>query len=257
MEVRKVTVSLFVAAILAIASAASVAQAAKEGNEAPMRITNVQFSDLGDASQIEILGSQFDNGGSPVVTLDGAPIVVWAASATRISAELPNNTADGDYTIGVSTGTGAKQSAEHTLTVAPLVRLLVGCVDWFRTTGDGHHIHIEMFLEDEFGDPVNGATANWEMALDGDVFQEPVSGTTNHIGRNKGAGCEEPPDSGVTGWFCCVGSSFEPDGAPGKKSCPRGIYDAFITSIDAPPGTTLVWDGVTPFNATIFDYEEQ
>jgi len=100
----------------------------------------VQFTDLDDSTHIEILGSQFDNGDFLEVTVDGAPILVSAAIASRISAELHGNTPDGDYVIGVSTGPKEKQNADHNLTVAPLVAISVACIDWFLTTGDGHHM---------------------------------------------------------------------------------------------------------------------
>ena len=115
-------------------------------NEAPMRITDVRFVDLGDATQIEIVGSQFDNGTPPVVTLDGDPINAGPSTGTLIEAELPAGLADGDYTIAVSTGSGSKQNAEHTLTVAPLESMSVACVDWFITGGHGEHIHNELHV---------------------------------------------------------------------------------------------------------------
>ena len=58
---------------------------AASANESPMRISDVRFADLDDASQIEIVGTLFDQGAFPVVTLDGVPIDVTDASAIESS----------------------------------------------------------------------------------------------------------------------------------------------------------------------------
>jgi len=110
-----------------------------------------------DAAQIEVVGTNFDNGATPVVSLDGLPLTVHGSSATEIQAELPGGTMDGDYTIVVRTGDGAKQNAEHTLTVAVLESMSVSCIDWFITAGHGEHIHNELHVEDEFGNAILGA----------------------------------------------------------------------------------------------------
>ncbi len=110
-----------------------------------------------DAAQIEVVGTNFDNGATPVVSLDGLPLTVHGSSATEIQAELPGGTTDGDYTIVVRTGDGAKQNAEHTLTVAVLESMSVSCIDWFITAGHGEHIHNELHVEDEFGNAILGA----------------------------------------------------------------------------------------------------
>ena len=175
-------------------------------------------------------------------------------SATLIQAEIPGNLSDGDYTIAVSTGSGNKQNADHELTVAPLVAMTVACIDWFLTAGHEVHIHNEMHVEDEFGNAVIGANVTYTNAFDGSVFQTNISATTNTAGHNHGEGCIEPTGSGVTGWFCCIGAGkFDADGeVPGKRSCPGGEYSTAIVSVEAPPGTTLVWDGETPDGETVF-----
>lgn len=222
-------------------------------NEAPMRITDVRFTDLDDPTQIEIVGSQFDNGDAPVVTLDGDPILVAVASATLIRAELPGSIADGDYTIAVSTGEGAKQNADHGLTVAPLVAMSVTCIDWFITGGHEDHIHNELHVEDEFGNAVLGATVTYTNSIDSVVFQTNVSATTKTAGHNRGDGCNEPEGEGVTGWFCCIGAGpYSPQGPPAGHACPAGEYTAAIVSVEPPPGTTLVWDGESPGGESVF-----
>jgi hypothetical protein len=186
--------------------------AAAAANEAPMRITDVRFSDLYDATQIEVVGTQFDNGAAPGVTLDGVPINVSTSTGTVIQAEIPAGTTGGDHAIAVTTGSGAKQNAEHTFTVAPLEPMNVSCVDWFTTAGHGEHIHNELHVEDDAGNSVLGAGVVYTTAFrtfeersDGvasTVFQTNVTTTTNTAGHNHGEGCSEPTGSGVTGWFC-------------------------------------------------------
>ena len=226
---------------------------AASANESPMRISDVRFADLNDTSQIEVVGTLFDQGTFPIVTLDGVAINVTDASATLIKAELPGTTTDGEYTIGVSTGPGNKQNAEHGLTVAPLEAMSVVCIDWFLTTGQEVHIHTEMHVEDSSGNPVIGARVSWESSRDGEVYQTPSSATTNKKGRNSGGGCISPAGSGVTDWFCCIGGGTGQGGPDGKKACEGGEYRADIVSVESPPGTTLVWDGDTPANTRFFD----
>lgn len=240
------------AVLLLLAHAAAAAPS--ENNKAPMRITDVRFSDLNDPTQIEIVGTQFDNGAEPIVTLDGDPIDVNGASATLIQAELLGNTPNGDYAIGVSTGAGNKQNAEHGLSVAPLVAMTVPCIDWFITTGHNEHIHNELHVEDEFGLAVLGAQVTYTTAWEGDVFQTNVSSTTKTAGHNRGEGCVDPTGEGVTGWFCCIGAGkFDAGGeVPGGRSCPAGEYRVEILSVEPPAGTNLVWDGVTPSGDTVF-----
>lgn len=244
---------MLLAAMIPLLLLAQGTAAAPDGNQAPLRISDVRFTDLNDATQIEIVGSNFDNGAMPAVTLDGNPINVSGSSAELIQAQLPGNTADGDYTIGVSTGSGTKENAEQVFTVAPLVAMSVPCIDWFITAGHGEHIHNELHVEDEDGFAVLGAEVTYTTSFDGDVFQTNVSATTKTAGHNHGAGCVEPTGEGVTGWFCCIGAGkFDAGGeVPGKRSCPAGEYRVEILSVTSPPGTTLVWDGATPPGDTV------
>jgi hypothetical protein len=236
-------------------------------SEAPMRITDVRFSVLNDPTQIEIVGDRFDNGAAPVVTLDGAPITVHASSATLIEAELPGVLPDGEYMIGVVTGTGAKQTAEHGLSVLPLIPMTVSCVDWFITAGHGEHIHNELHIEDEDGFAVLGANVTYTTAYrsfeDRDdnvppvVFQTNVSATTNTAGHNHGEGCVAPTGSGVTGWFCCIGAGkWDSEVPPGKRACEEGTYTARIVSVEAPASTNMVFDERSSEMEASFDLED-
>lgn len=246
MKIRRLSRDVLVSTFISLIATAAFA------NNAPMRITDVRFTDLDDPTQIEIVGSQFDNGGPPVVTLDGDSITVHGATATLIQAELPAGTQDGEYEIGVSTGPGNKQSAEHGLTVAPLIPMSVTCIDWFITGGHDEHIHNELHIEDDLGQAVLGANVTYTNSFDGEVFQTNVSATTKTAGHNDGEGCSNPTGEGVTGWFCCIGAGkFDAGGeVPGGRSCPGGEYTATIVSVEPPPGTALVWDGETPDGAT-------
>ena len=237
---RKWHIAITVSSLLFIAMTAAA-------SEAPMRITDVRFADLDDPTQIEVVGSQFDNGGPPVITLDGLEITVHGSSATVIQAEIPGGTTDGDYTIAVSTGDGAKQSAEHTLTVSALEPMSVSCIDWFTTAGHGEHIHNELHVVDEFGQAVLGADVVYTTAFrtfeerdDGvapTVFQTNPTATSNTAGHNHGEGCSDPAGSGVTGWFCCIGAGkFDAGGeVPGKRSCPIGEYTYEILELALEP----------------------
>jgi len=129
----------------------------------------------------------------------------------------------------------------------------VVCIDWFLTAGHEVHIHNELHVEDEFGNVVIGATPTWTNSRDGEIYQTNTGATTNKKGRNSGGGCSDPQGSGVTTWFCCIGGGTGQGGPDGKKSCESGDYSADILSVEPPPGTTLVWDGVTLPNTTYFD----
>ena len=61
-----------------------------------------------------------------------------------------------------------------------------------------------------------------------------------------------PTGSGVTEWFCCIGAGKFDGEIPGKRSCPAGEYSVEILSAEPPPGTALVWDGLTPDGHTVF-----
>ncbi len=227
-------------------------------NAAPMRIADVRFTDLGDPTQIEIVGTQFDQGGAVEVTVDGLPVSVIDSTATATEAELSGGITNGGHAIAVSTGDGAKQNAEHTLTVSALESMSVSCVDWFITAGHGEHIHNELHVEDEFGMAVLGADVVYTTAyrtfddraagVPPTVFQTNLTSTTNTAGHNRGGGSSDPSGSGVTGWFCCIGAGkFDAGGeVPDLRSCPTGEYSYEILSVDSPEGTPLVWDGETP-----------
>ncbi len=234
---------------------------------APMRIDDVRFAAPNNTVDIEIVGSNLDNGPTLSVTMDGTALKVASESGTLIAAEIPANTPDGRHLISVSTGPDAKQNAEAIFTIGDLgpggsgdpIGMSVTCVDWFLSGGHEDHIHVEAFIEDELGNPVVGATVTFEASYDQHdgagpfVYQTNTSTTLDDAGKNKGAGCAEPTeDSGVTFWFCCTGAGKWNGEIPGKRACPAGFYHAEVLSVAPPPGTNLVWDGVTPPNGREF-----
>jgi hypothetical protein len=42
------------------------------------------------------------------------------------------------------------------------ITMSVTCIDWFLSGGHQDHIHVELYLEDAFGDPVVGSTVRFE-----------------------------------------------------------------------------------------------
>ena len=246
MRTRRIAVLAVFVSILAL----MLAQPAMAGVNDPMRIHDVRFADLDNPRHIKIVGAQFDNGFSPpLVTLDGVALTLTGTPTdTSIEAFLPRRTQNGDYTIAVSTGSGNKQNAEHELRVRDLVAMSVVCIDWFFSGPRDEHIHTEVHVEDESGNPVIGAVVTWEAAYDGFVYQTNTSATLDVDGKVNGAGCSDPTGSGVTDWFCCIGAGKFDGDIPGKRSCPSGFYSARVLSVDPPGGTSLVWDGVTPSN---------
>ena len=77
-----------------------------EGGPAAVAIDGVGFVNQNNGSTVaEISGGGFLNGDDPLVTLDdGTVLSVSEVSATMIVATISQQTADGDYTLMVSTG---------------------------------------------------------------------------------------------------------------------------------------------------------
>ena len=100
--------SVLVASVMLLAH--SAAAMGGKGGGAAVNMATVQFHDLpGGMKNIEILGGGFTNGAPPVVTLDGVvELEVLEYSVSEISANIPAGTADGDYSLMVSTGSLSK-----------------------------------------------------------------------------------------------------------------------------------------------------
>src|SRR5262245_17869104 len=137
----------------------------------------------------------------------------------------------------------------------------VSCIDWFLSAGHQEHIHVELYLEDASGGPVVGATVRFTTSYDTHdgsgprVYATNTDVTRDRPGKNRGRGCaiEPRPTSGVTGWFCCAGAAkWSGEDPPGQRACPAGFFTVQVLSVDPPPGSNLVWDGITPANGREF-----
>jgi hypothetical protein len=225
-----------------------------KGGGASVVIDSVQFFDLkGGKKRIEIMGGGFTNGASPTVTLDDAiDLTVVDYSTTTISANVPPNTSDGDYSLMVSTGGLSKQNAATPIHLGGT--LSVVCLDWYLTTGVDQHIHVEGFVQDENGDAVIGAPVTLENTVNGDLYQLKTSTTFKYAGYSHGESCplEVARASGATGQFCCIGNATDPP--DDSSSCFPGLYESFVVSVEPPPGSDRRWDGVQPeANSRVFN----
>jgi hypothetical protein len=240
---------VFAAALLMLVDSAL---ASGKGGDAAVVIDSVQFNDLqGGKTNIEILGGGFDNGVFPVVTLDGEiELNVLEATNTAISANVPPNTSDGDYSLIVTTGGSKKQSAAFGIHLGGTISIV--CIDWYLTTGPDNHIHAEGFLQDENGDPVIGAAVNWEAFVDDKKWYDYSTTTFKYAGYNHGESCpiEVAKASAATGQNCCIGNATDPP--DDSRSCEPGYYQVDVISVEAPPGSNRKWDGVTPANGREF-----
>ncbi len=209
------------------------------------------------ATLAEISGGGFLSGGGPSVTLDdGTRLIVREVSRTMILASIPKNTADGDYTLTVSTGGLSQQNASFGIRLGG--EMIVDCIDWFRSGPEDEHVHTEVHVVDENGNAVLGAVVTWTSENDTvGVYQTNVSATLDNDGHANGAGCVDPSGSGVTDWFCCIGAGKWDGGIPGKRACDPGFYTAVILDVAAPSATNMVWDGVTPENEIFLDPKPQ
>ncbi len=242
---------VFGAALLLLAPSA-MAMGGKGGGAAVV-IDSVQFFDLkGGKKNIEILGGGFtSNSGLPVVTLNGEiELAVLEYDTTAISANIPKNTSDGDYSLMISTGSLSKQNAETPIHLGGTISIV--CIDWYLTTGPNNHIHAEGFLQDENGDPVIGAAVNWDATVDGVSWYDYHTTTFMYAGYNHGESCpiEVAQASGATGQNCCIGNATDPP--DDSRSCESGFYEVEVISVQAPPGSDRRWDGITPANGREF-----
>ncbi len=252
---RSIGFAWVLAAALLMPAHSAIAKGGK-GSGAAVVIDSVQFFDLpGGKKNIEILGGGLSgNGGLPVVTLDGViELEVLDATTTEISANVPRNTPDGDYSLMISTGSQTKQNAEIPIHLGGT--LSVVCLDWYITTGTEIHVHVEGYVQDENGDAVSGALVTLENTVDGEVYQIYNSTTFKYAGYNHGESCpiELAMASGPTGQACCIGAAVDEGGDTGARNCPTGLYESLVLSVQAPPGSDRKWDGNTPDNEIQFD----
>ena len=134
-------------------------------NPAALKIDDVMFEGTDPNQTMVILGKQFDTAGEPVATIEGeGNLVVVSWDNSTIETELPSGLV-GDYTLSVSTGTGNKRNADFAL-VNLAGTMHVVCADWYLTTGQESHIHVEAFVQDQNGDPVIGAPVNLRNTYD-------------------------------------------------------------------------------------------
>ncbi len=253
MTVRRLIGFAWVLAAALLLLAHSAAAMGGKGGGAAVVIDSVQFFDLpGGKKNIEILGGGFtSNGGFPVVTLDGMiELDVLEASTSEISANIPKNTPDGDYSLMVSTGSLSKQNDAIDIHLGGTISIV--CIDFYLTTGEGNHIHSEGFLQDENGDPVIGAPVTWESIVDGRIWKIYNTTTFMYAGYNHGESCpiEVAQASGATGQDCCIGNATDPP--EDSRSCETGFYEVNVLSVTAPPGSDRRWDGITPANGREF-----
>ena len=225
------------------------------GGGAAVVIDSVQFLDLnGGRTRIEILGGGFTNGAPPRVTLDGeVDLTVVDYSTMAISVNVPANVSEGDYSLMISTGDLSKQNAETPIHLGGT--LSVVCLDWYLTTGEDNHIHVEGFVQDENGNSVEGARVTLDNTVDGESYQIYNSTTFMYAGYNHGESCpiEVAKASGATGQACCIGAAVDEGGNTGSRNCPLGLYESLVLDVQAPAGSDRKWDGVTPANSFQFE----
>jgi len=249
---RSIGFACALAAVLLMSAHSAIAKGGK-GGEAAMAIDSVQFVDLpGGKKNIEILGGGLaGDSGLPLVTLDGViELQVLEASASAISANIPKNTPDGDYSLMVSTGSLSKQNDAFDIHLGGTISIV--CIDWYLTTGPDNHIHAEGYLQDENGDPVIGAAVNWLSFVDGRQWDDYHTTSFKYAGYNHGESCpiDVAQASGATGQNCCIGNATDPP--EDSRSCESGFYEVEVISVQAPPGSDRRWDGITPANGRWF-----
>jgi hypothetical protein len=227
-----------------------------KGGEAAVGIDTILLIDDPDDPVDDILaeisGGGFLGGAFVEVSLDGVPIDHVVDSAEMLYATIPGTTAVGDHEIRVRTGDSNKQSASATIRLGGEMR--VSCISWFVSGPADEHLHTEVHVEDENGDAVIGATVTWEAGNVNGVYQTNVSPTGDIDGHaselttcpvDDTTGEALVSGSGVTGWFCCIGSGkWDNEVPPGKRACPAGDYTARILDVTAPLSTNMVWDDV-------------
>jgi len=254
-----IVLALTFSALLIVQTAAAQGQGGK-GKVAAVGISGIDLTNPdnpGGDIRADISGGGFLNGEFVEVTLDGDVLELDAVSADQIVAIIPNNTSDGDHEVTVSVGFENKQSASATIRLGG--EMVVSCISWFVSGPADEHVHTEVHVEDENGDPVIGATVTWEAKNpSGDVYQENVSPTHDNDGHASGENCiNEVSGAGVTDWFCCIGAGkWDSEVPPGKRACEEGTYTARIVSVEAPASTNMVFDERSSEMEASFDLED-
>jgi len=251
----RATILIAVIAALMLATAAPGSQGkGGKGDPAAVGIDAIALIN-GNPILAEISGGGFA-GDDIEVTLDGSSLVHFVDSAEMIIAEIPAKTEAGDHEITVKTGDDNKQSASATITLGG--EMIVSCISWFVSGPNDEHVHTEVHVEDENGNPVIDATVTWQARLGTDEpYQENTSVTYDNDGHAAGENCaNEVSGSGVTGWFCCIGAGkWDAELPPGKRACSPGTYNAEILNVIAPPFTNMVWNPKNRANELEASYE--
>jgi hypothetical protein len=233
-------------ALLIVQTAAASEGKGGKGNDAAVGIDTILLINppiSGDDIRAEISGGGFLTGDFVEVTLDGTVIAVVVESGESLVATIPGSTPGGDHEVRVRVGDDNKQSASATISLGGT--MVVSCISWFVSGPADEHVHTEVHVEDETGDPVIGAMVVWTAENDTTgLYQTNASPTYDNDGHGAGENCVNPVSgSGVTGWFCCIGSGkWDNETPPGKRACNEGEYTARILSVGAPAYTNLVWD---------------
>jgi hypothetical protein len=251
----RATILIAVIAALMFATAAPGSQGkGGKGDPAAVGINAIGLIN-GKPILAEISGGGFQ-GDNIEVTLDGSPLVHFVDSAEMIIAEIPENTEAGDHEITVKRGDDNKDSASATITLGG--EMIVSCISWFVSGPNDEHVHTEVHVEDENGNPVIDATVTWQARIGKDEpYQENTSVTYDNDGHAAGENCaNEVSGSGVTGWFCCIGAGkWDAELPPGKRACSPGTYNAEILNVLPPPFTNMVWNPKNRANELEASYE--
>jgi len=248
--------SMTTALMIVQTAAAGAGKGGKGGGAAvgidTILLINLENPPLRGAVLAEIAGGGFLGGEFLEVTLDSTVLAVEVVSAELLNATIPAGTPDGDHTITVRIGDTNKQFASETIRLGG--EMIVSCISWFVSGPADEHVHTEVHVEDENGEAVINATVTWtaendldDQSLPDGIYQTNVSVTYDNDGHaHELTTCPGPVSgSGVTGWYCCIGSgkwdNEQPLPAP-KRACSPGLYTARIVDVIAPPLTNMVWN---------------
>jgi len=233
-------------ALLIVQTAAASQGTGGKGKDAAVGISAIVLTNPSNPNgdiRAEISGGGFLTGDFVEVTLNGDVLGVDEVSDDMIVTSIPGRTPDGDYDVTVRVGFDNKQSASETISLGGT--MIVSCISWFVSGPADEHVHTEVHVEDEHGDPVIGAMVVWTAENDSDgLYQTNASLTHDNDGHGAGENCVNPVSgSGVTDWFCCIGAGkWDNEVPPGKRACNEGTYTATVLSVSAPAFTNMDWD---------------